>query len=435
MLSTVLTGLVALLSLAPAAPAATPLAAPGAPTKVATFDGLTVWSERGEDGAFRLVADPGSDGDPQALEVEPRGVPFDVDVGPGPDGAPVAVYSRCRREPRPSVATTPMPAYATGGGCDVFAYDFARRAERRVDAASSAGASEFLPSVWRDEIAFARVDPAGSRLPDLYVRELRGDAPARRQPGGPRGGDGLPGATSLDLYGSRLAFAWTWSEDGRGRSELRLDTVDGDGQLIDSAPWERSVARFVGPHLSRGRVFYGARRTMGRGGAVRSLSSSLHRYRISNRSMARADAPAFLVSAARSEQITVVATGGGDRGPGAARVLRGGDGEPRFSTTTTQLPGGGRSILPAHRVVAIYGHPASTRSGCWARDHCRRQAGAWTTSRATTRGRGCARSCPPSSSSRRWCSAHRATTASTASAWTTRPSGATSRPPARPTPC
>jgi len=42
-LSAVLVPLAALV-LAPVALAATPLAAPGAPTKVATFDGLSVWS-------------------------------------------------------------------------------------------------------------------------------------------------------------------------------------------------------------------------------------------------------------------------------------------------------------------------------------------------------------------------------------------------------
>jgi hypothetical protein len=334
-----------------------PPGGPGAATKVATFDGLSVWSVRDEDGAYRLVADAGSDGDPRAVDVAPRGVAFDVDLGPGPDGSPVAVYSRCEREPRSSPATAPLPAYATGGGCDLFAYDFARGAERRVPAAGGPGSSRFLPSIWREEIAFAQVDRAGSGLPDLYVRQLGEGEPARRQAGGPRGGDGLPGPTSLDLYGRRLAFGWSWSEDGRGRSEVRLDAVDGDGLLIDSVAWRSSVARYVGPSISRGRVYYGARRTVQRDGALRSLSSSLHRYRISDRAMARADAPAFLVSTARSEQVTVLATAGEDGDSQAVRVLSGGEDQPRFEPTTAQLPGGGRSILPEHRVVALYGHP------------------------------------------------------------------------------
>ncbi len=337
------------------------LVEPGAATKVATFDGLTVWSARDEDGAYRLVADARSDGDPRAVEVAPRAVPFDVDLGPGPQGSPLAVYSRCRREPRPTRATAPMPAYATGGGCELFAYDFARGAERRVPTGTSAAGSRFLPSIWREQIAFAHVDPAGTGMPDLYVRSLDSDAPARRQRGGPRGGDGLPGPTSLDLYGRRLAFAWSWSEDGRGRTEMRLDTVGGDGLLIDSAAWRRSVARFTGPSISRGRVFYGARRTLQRGGTLRSLSTSLHRYRISDRKMARAEAPAFLVSTARSEQITVLATGDGD--DHAVQVLRRGDEQPRFEPTTAQLPGGGRSVLPHRRVVAIYGHPGVDELG------------------------------------------------------------------------
>jgi len=96
---------------------------------------------------------------------------------------------------------------------------------------------------------------------------------------------------------------------------------------------------------------------MGSGPATRSLSSSLHRYRIANRAKAVAGAPAFLVSTARSGEVTLLATAGSGRRAGAPRALRGGDDEPRFETTTAELPGGGRSILPGHRVVAFYGHP------------------------------------------------------------------------------
>lgn len=118
-------------------------------TPISSYGGLTAWSVDQGDGSFRLVVHDGQAVRP--VPVEPRTVPFDVDLWPGPDGAVVAAYSRCAREPGP------FEDYTAGRGCDVFRYSFALGEEERLAGASTDQASEMLPSIWRDEVAFARV--------------------------------------------------------------------------------------------------------------------------------------------------------------------------------------------------------------------------------------------------------------------------------------
>ena len=140
------------------------------------------------------------------LPVAPRSVPFDADVGPGADGAPTVVYSRCATEPR--LGADQLPVWATGRGCDVYRFALGGdRARARVAGVSTGDASEFLPSIWRDRVAFGRVyeQRAGTRgvYPYVYVR---GDGAVGAPAGGLRGETGLPGPTSLDLAGVRLGL-------------------------------------------------------------------------------------------------------------------------------------------------------------------------------------------------------------------------------------
>ena len=83
---------------------------------VATYGSVAVVS-RLAGGRYRL-AEVGADGRLRDIDVPSRAVPFDVDIGPGPDGRVAAVYSRCRTEPRfgPGVSTF---SYRTGSGCRI----------------------------------------------------------------------------------------------------------------------------------------------------------------------------------------------------------------------------------------------------------------------------------------------------------------------------
>lgn len=124
-----------------------------------SFGGVTVFSETDQTKAtYHLAAVVG---DRRArLPIEPRQrVPFDVDLGSDGKGGVVAAYSRCRIEPassRASLYAQPYPAWTTARGCDLYRYDFSGR-ERKITGASTSGASEMLPSIWKGDVAFARV--------------------------------------------------------------------------------------------------------------------------------------------------------------------------------------------------------------------------------------------------------------------------------------
>ena len=262
------------------------------------------------------------------LPVVPRSVPFDVDLGPDEKGNVVAVYSRCAQEPTgPASAqrifSAPYPAYTTGRGWDLYRYDFRLGQEQELSGASTNQASEVLPSIWRDEIAFVRVyeHRAGDRgtYPYLYARPLRGDARSRRQPGGSRGTTGLPGPTSLDLYGRRLSFTWNYTTDdspNRAITELRLDTVDGRHEVLSQARFNFSNGRYatyLSPAGSRGRIYYGFHRgILGLVRPPRAVTDLRLRHRISNAEQSLAEAPSFFTGAATDGDTTILGTLGGN---------------------------------------------------------------------------------------------------------------------------
>jgi hypothetical protein len=210
------------------------------PTAIAAYNGRLLWSVRERaSGRWSLVTRAGGVIEP--VPVAPRGVPFDADLGPGPDGRAVAVYSRCAQDP-PAGSGFGGPLYHRGRGCDVYLYDFAAGAERRLAGASAPRATEFWPTIWRGTIAFGRAYDNKRNYPYLYSRPLEGDVRSTRQPGGARkacvrnrntgrrvcSNDALSRPQALDLYGRRLAFAWTFLGFAEGLdSEIRLNTIGG----------------------------------------------------------------------------------------------------------------------------------------------------------------------------------------------------------------
>jgi hypothetical protein len=221
-------------------------------TPVSAFDGRAVWSDYDPvQRAYFLTQR--MNGVTSRVPVRPRSVPFDVDLGPDADGKTVATYSRCRRDPPPR---SPRTGNAIAGllfqwsrarGCDIYMFAFDTGTEVRVRFASTRGASEFLPTVWTDRIAFARVferrhGRAGQRA-YLYVRPntlmaSRGRrGRSQRVPAGARAHDRFctgrprhcrrdvePGPTALDLRTRRLAFGWD-STFGGPTSAVYIDTL------------------------------------------------------------------------------------------------------------------------------------------------------------------------------------------------------------------
>jgi hypothetical protein len=155
------------------------------PPHARAYGGRVVWAELGDRGWQLKTLEAGR---PADLPIAPFKSDGALDVGPGEDGSPTLVFSRCKRT-------------AEGGttGCDVFRYDFATRAESPVTTINTRGAIETLPSVWGRRIAFMRRVP-GRTQPALFVAPTRGAGPAIRVA---RGG---PLVTAVTLAREGLFF-------------------------------------------------------------------------------------------------------------------------------------------------------------------------------------------------------------------------------------
>lgn len=226
-----------LLALAPTARADETLASVARPTPVSAFGGRLAWSSYdAPSGRYFLMTY--ADGVASRVPVAPRSVPFDADLGPGPGGSTALAYSRCAQAPggrRSFVgnALTRLPEWRRGRRCDLYRFDFATGRESPIRAASSKHASEFLPTLWKDRLAFARVY---DRRAYLYVQ--RTGHRSRRIPAGARSQGRFctgkpvrcrrtvePGPTALDLAGGRLAFGWDSTDDLGPTSSAYLDTI------------------------------------------------------------------------------------------------------------------------------------------------------------------------------------------------------------------
>ena len=171
---------------------------------------------------------------------------------PTPRGGPwppirAAGASRRARDPRTgNVIARQMFQWSRARGCDIYMFAFDTGAEVRVRYASTRGASEFLPTVWTDRIAFARVferrrGRAGERA-YLYVRPnslMDSNGPrgrSQRVPAGARARGRFcsgrprrcrvlvePGPTALDLRTRRLAFGW--DSNYEPTSAVYIDTL------------------------------------------------------------------------------------------------------------------------------------------------------------------------------------------------------------------
>ena len=152
--------LLSLVALVPAARADQTIATVARPTPISAYGGRVVWSSYQPGRGFVLTTLV--NGMVSEVPVAPRPVPFDADLGPAPNGGATVVYSRCRHEPTlhhgfPGNALTLLPEWQTGRGCDLYRFDFGSGRERHISRASTRRASEFLPSVWKGRLAFARV--------------------------------------------------------------------------------------------------------------------------------------------------------------------------------------------------------------------------------------------------------------------------------------
>lgn len=238
-------------------------------TSVDALDGKLVWSTFDRTARrFRLVELDRRSGAVRRLPVASRGVAFDVDLGRDAGGRVVAVYSRCRREPRTHLPLVVKVDLTSGDGCRLRRFDFGTRRERELRAPVRRGRSAFLPTLWRGRLVWH--ESAGSRRSFRPTTLLSGTlrsrtrTQVRRIPAGH-----VP--TDVDLRGRRVATATlkfgTSCADGTGEPgtieglvdvALRIVDVDGSGHRLVEQGCDGDETRYLyaPAFTSAGDLFY-----------------------------------------------------------------------------------------------------------------------------------------------------------------------------------
>jgi hypothetical protein len=207
-------------------------------TPVDAWAGRLAWSERDPaTGRFQLMTR--TSGAATRVPVDPRSKPFDVDLGPGPDGSTVAAYSR---------------------GGRLYLYDFGSGHERRLRGSGK------LPSVWHGKLAWVSARR-------LFVRRLAGGA-AREV----RGGRG--DYVALDLHGRRLAFVRVRPHGEGHEYQMLLQDGRGVAKLVDrAASGLLSIVEMMRPSFEGGGLYYAVSRRLAAGQRFLRYDLSTHRLR------------------------------------------------------------------------------------------------------------------------------------------------------------
>ncbi len=216
---------------------------------------------------YRLML-RGPSGAPAAAPVPPRTVPFDVQLGPLAGGGLIAVYSRCRIEPRLDPSDM-LPLPATGRDCRLYRYDVGSTSEQMIPGSGS----RFLPSVWHGELAFATLQSNGE--PALYLGSLNGRGALRRLATGPVAASNGLGPRALVLREGRIAFVWEYRTRSGLRSELRMDSPGAGSRLLDSVTSHGGGARELSPAFTGG-VLAWARREAGERSRIEVFGLASH---------------------------------------------------------------------------------------------------------------------------------------------------------------
>lgn len=270
---------------------------------VTAFGQKVAWSRYDPAGRnYRLVvADLGQPDDPPTvLPIAARAVAFDVDLGPGPDGQTMAVYSRCAQEPDGDYYGQKLwPNNARG--CDIYAFDFAAGQERKLKNLSSIH-EDFLPTLWKGGVAFAR--SYGSYVDGewrdsvLYTHSLAGSETSRRQSQGRTRRLERISLTGLDLYGQRLALTRRFLDRyDAGTTQMRVTTLGSGSRLLQQQNSGLTQRLLRSPQFHHGRVLWLEQCAADPGGCDRG-NYRFWRSRITRHDVSFLDAPQWLTSSA-----------------------------------------------------------------------------------------------------------------------------------------
>jgi hypothetical protein len=229
---------------------------PNAAPQLTSYGGYVVFSQLNAAGRWQLMA--WHDGTISTLAVPERTIPFDANAGPSATGTPAVVFSKCTREP-PAVVRLPElqaqpPDWAKAAGCHVYELALPDGKPRLVRGIYTARASDSTPSIWRGDIAFARIRN-GQRAPSLYVWGHRGRR-LRLVGAGPSACPALSAAfdrafcrhphaglsawvEEMSLDSHALAYQWRLPENsedpfGSPYAEIRIDPLRDGRQVAPS---------------------------------------------------------------------------------------------------------------------------------------------------------------------------------------------------------
>lgn len=232
-------------------------------TSISAYGDAAIWSSS-KGGEYRLRIYAG--GATKTMHVASRTIPFDADLGRDAGGRIVAVYSRCATE---------QSSFFSATGCDVYKLDLATGKERKVRGVSTKSASEYLPTIDGDRIAFVRryERRPGIRgaIPHLKLYNAR-TKKTKALPGGTNsfykfdtagvldyGGESGP--RTLDLGRRGLVIGWEYEPQqcpddfvSRG-SEIWLVSLTGERTSVTAGVCGDPAINFS-PAISGGEVIY-----------------------------------------------------------------------------------------------------------------------------------------------------------------------------------
>ena len=276
--------------------------------RLTAFGGYVVISRRAPTGRWALEA--WHEGSITKLDVPERSVPFDAEAGPSGNGTPTVVFSKCRRDP------VKAGDWGHAAGCRIYELALPHGSPRLVGRIFARHASDTTPAIWKNEIAFARLEP-GQRAPTLY---LSGGGGLRRVGAGPTTCLGYSSNTPCDrrpkvlswveqmsLGAGALAYQWRLPEAipafSSAIAQIRVDPLlhgrqDGPAKVIsDSIPGGACNGEDSGsPDVAAGLVLFVTHRSICVG---ERIESSIGAYELATRSYRYVKADPLAVAVAQ----------------------------------------------------------------------------------------------------------------------------------------
>lgn len=185
-----------------------------------------------------------------------RDVPFDGDIGPGPDGRPTVVFSRCAADPPTASPLDYLPllgpAWSDARSCRIYEWVIGSPRSRAVGLHTPSRASDTNPAIWRHTLVFVR---RATGQPQIKARVGRA---LRTLPGGSTcpSCERQTYVSHIDVDARSVVFDWTTAEHGW---ELRAVALSGKTARLLASGAVGGICGYsqpASPALERGRILF-----------------------------------------------------------------------------------------------------------------------------------------------------------------------------------